>query len=55
MSAERLPDGKIRAPVTFRYTDPDGTEYWAEGQADLSPGEQDYAEWDQYLSTAAKP
>jgi hypothetical protein len=50
--ARRLDNGHILAPVTFRYTDPDGTEYLGEGQRELAPGDPEYDAWDEYLTPA---
>lgn len=52
--AERLPNGHILAPVTFRYTDPEtGALYLGEGQRELAPGDPDYDEYEHILNASS--
>jgi hypothetical protein len=52
IGAQRLANGKIRAPASFTYDDPEGGHVSGEGQVDLKPGDPDYAEWDAWLKAA---
>lgn len=53
--AVRLADGTIDAPATFRVSDPELGEVWAEGRAILKPGDPDYDAWDAWLKLPADP
>lgn len=49
MSAQRLPDGKIRIPVRLTSVDAEGKEMLGDGVQDIGPEDPSYAKWDAYL------
>src|SRR4249920_300737 len=49
VKAQRLPSGRILAPVTLTGT-VGGGDYLAESSVELAPGDPGYAEWDQWLA-----